>query len=174
MMKFSFLFLVMMHYCMCIENEIYQWGTSSTTVLNEALSLYEICVLGLKPDEYDIKNTVFNQPKCKHLIDSFQSNLPKRCWLGALHQPHDDGICVGVKMKGDVNKDRKCLHLSDKKGLWNSWMPANSSSHDNSDNTDKTEKTCKVTYRKYPGQVAAFIQAVMNSSFEIIAFAGRK
>lgn len=46
-----------------------------------------------------------------------------------LHQPHDKGLCIGEKMEGDVNKNRKCLHLSDKKGLRNSWISRNSTDH---------------------------------------------
>jgi hypothetical protein len=81
---------VIIHNYICIGNELSDWKTSPTNVLNEAFSPYEICVLGLTPDQYDIKNTVFKQPKCEHLIDSFQSNLPTRCWLGGIHTH----ICV--------------------------------------------------------------------------------
>jgi hypothetical protein len=50
-----------------------------------------------------------------------------------LHQPHDKGLCIGEKMEGDVNKNRKCLHLSEKKGLRNSWISRNSSDHVSTD-----------------------------------------
>lgn len=50
-----------------------------------------------------------------------------------LHQPHDKGLCIGEKMEGDVNKNRKCLHLSEKKGLRNSWISRNSSNYVSND-----------------------------------------
>jgi hypothetical protein len=58
-----------------------------------------------------------------------------------IHQHNDNGLCVGIKMDGDVNKNRKCIHLSQRKGLQNNWIPNNSS--------DRTTKTCKVASESY-------------------------
>ena len=154
-----------------------KWDAASLEVLSEAYSPYELCVLKLTPDAYVIANTVFDQPRCIHLIDSFHASLPRRCWLGGLHQPHDDGLCIGNKMKGDVNKDRKCLYLTDRKGLLKKWNNQDPQLMMNDTlsrlSSGAGDSICKVQFRKYPGYAAAVFKAATKKNFEIIAIAGK-
>ena len=153
------------------------WDTASPKVLSEAYSPYELCALKLTAVEYDIKRPVFDQPRCTHLIDSFHVNLPKRCWLGGLHQPHDDGLCIGNAMKGDVSEDKKCSYLTDRKGFFNNWgsrgtylLMNDTISHLSRGHSNRN---CKVQFLKYPGYAAALLKTATKNNFEIIAFAGK-
>lgn len=153
------------------------WDTASPEVLSDAYSPYELCALKLTANEYDIKRTVFDQPRCTHLIDSFHANLPKRCWLGGLHQPHDDGLCIGNTMKGDVSEDKKCSYLTDRKGFFNNWDSRGPDLLMNGTISRlarrHSDRNCKVQFGKNPGYAAALLKTAAENNFEIIAFAGK-
>ena len=153
-----------------------KWDTASPELLTDAYSPYELCVLQLTPGTYNITKSIFDQPSCEHLIDNFLENLPKRCWLGGLHQPHDEGLCIGNKMKGDVSRARKCTHLSEKKSLWSSWKAVDATSGLPSTKSHQLIRemhgNCRVQYQKNPGYATAVMQGAIDNSFEVIAFAG--
>jgi hypothetical protein len=174
----SLLSISILEYGICLV----KWSPASESVFSEAYSPYELCVLQLAPDFYDVKNNIFDQPSCRHLIDDNLRNLPTRCWLGGLHQPHDTGLCIGTKMMGNVNKNRKCSQLAEKKGLRNGWSKGNYLSAGNESLIIHPSggltpgltpaDTCRVQFGKYPGYAAAVLRELLQESFEVIAFAG--
>ena len=160
--------------CLSLGSSLNEWDTASGKVFNEAYSPYEQCVLTLTPAIYNVSATVFDQTKCVHLIDAFLLKLPKRCWLGGLHQPHDLGVCIGSRMTGAVLKEKKCVYLTDRQSMWKSWVGGKGDVDASQTRSEIPSGTLNhaVRYLEEAGSASDLLKVGVSNNFEVIAMAG--
>ena len=164
--------------CLSLGSSLNEWDTASGKVFNEAYSPYEQCVLTLTPATYNVSATVFDQTKCVHLIDAFLLKLPKRCWLGGLHQPHDLGVCIGSRMTGAVLREKKCVYLTDRQSMWKSWVGGKTDGKVDVDASQTRSEIPSgtlnhaVRYLEEAGSASDLLIVGVTNNFEVIAMAG--